>query len=152
MAARALVLLAALVHAAALAGPTPLSDEELARVRGRDGISFAADVQLNQHGGTVGGANRLSIGQTVGGRTTYLVVDDISGRIQMLGLGLSANTADDGTNYAALTMPALVRFTNVGADAIGVQADPRAPVTDSLGRITLNGELSMQGQLRMWTH
>ena len=92
------------------------------------------------------------IGQTVEGRTTYLVMQNVSGRIQMANLGISANTADDGTNYVALSLPGSVRFTSVGVDAIGVQSDPRAPVADSLGRITLNGDLSMQGQLRLWSH
>lgn len=135
----------------ALAGPVPLADADLAQVRGADGINFAADIVLNrQPGGS--GDSRLSIGQTVDGRTTYMVFKNIGGRIQMVGLGLDAQTAPDGTGYVALTLPASVRFTDVGFDALGVQADPRAPVTDSLGRVTLNGEMTLQGQLRMWAH
>lgn len=145
--------------AAALAGPKPLADSELAAVQGADGINLAIDLQLNQPGN--GGNNnsnltidqgRLAIGQTVDGRTTYLVFNNVSGRIQMMSLGISANTADDGTHYVAISLPSSVTFTNFGVDSISVQADPHAPVTDSLGRVSLNGDLSMQGQLRLWSH
>lgn len=144
---------------AALAGPQPLADGELAAVRGADGINLAIDLQLNQPSNN--GSNNsdltinkgsLAIGQTVDGRTTYIVLNNVSGRIQMTSLGISANTADDGTNYVAIGLPGSVRFTNFGVDSISVQSDPRAPITDSLGRVTLNGDLSMQGQLRLWSH
>ena len=65
---------------------------------------------------------------------------------------ISAQTAADGTNYLALTLPAYTRFTDAGFESLSVQADPRGPVTQSLGQVTLNGELQMQGQLRLWSH
>jgi hypothetical protein len=141
----------------ALAGPQPLADEELAQVRGADGISFAVRLQLNRPGdGTMGGGtsgdSRLMIGQTVDGRTTYTVLKNIGGVIQMVGLNISPQTATDGTNYLALTLPAWTKFTDTGFDSLSVQADPRGPVTQSLGQVTLNGELQMQGQLRLWSH
>lgn len=145
--------------APALAGPQPLADSELAAVRGADGINLAVDLQLNQPPSNPNNSSdltidksRLTIGQTVDGRTTYLVFNNISGRIQMTSLGISANTADDGTGYVAIGLPGSVHFTNFGVDSISVQSDPQAPVTDSLGRVTLNGDLSMQGQLRLWAH
>ncbi|HEX8786563.1 MAG TPA: hypothetical protein VF793_10300, partial [Telluria sp.] len=96
--------------------------------------------------------SQLSIGQTVDGRTTYLVFDNVSGRIQMASLSISAETAADGTNYVALGLPSSVRFTNFGVDSVSVQSDSSTPVTSNLGRFTLNGDLSMQGQLRLWSH
>lgn len=146
------ICLAMLTCAGALAGPQPLPDSELAQVRGADGINFAVDLRLNQsqNGAPVGG--NLAIGQTVEGRTTYLVMQNVSGRIQMATLGIGAETAADGTNYVALSLPGSVRFTNVGVDAIGVQADVQAPVANSLGKVGVNGDISMQGQLRMWSH
>jgi hypothetical protein len=136
----------------AQAGPQPLADEELAQVRGADGISFAVRLQLNRPADGSTGDSRLTIGQTVDGRTTYTVFKNIGGLIQMVGLNISAQTAADGTNYLALTLPAYTRFTDTGFESLSVQADPRAPVTETLGRVTLNGELQMQGQLRLWSH
>jgi hypothetical protein len=140
----------------ALAEPQPLADEELAQVRGADGISFAVRLQLNrptngEMSGTTGDS-RLTIGQTVDGRTTYTVLKNIGGVIQMVGLNISPQTAADGTNYLALTLPVWTKFTDTGFDSLSVQADPRGPVTQSLGQVTLNGELQMQGQLRLWSH
>jgi len=136
----------------AWAGPQPLADAELAQVRGGDGISFAVRLQLNRPDDGSTGDSRLTIGQNVDGRTTWMVVKNVGGLIQMVGLSLSAQTAPDGTNYVALGMPAWTRFTDTGFESLSVQGDPHAPVTDSLGRITLNGELQMQGQLRLWSH
>ena len=147
----ALLLLGCAAGTAA-AGPQALPDSELAEVRGADGISFAVNLNLNRQPDSATADSRLTIGQTVDGRTTYLVFDNVSGRIQMMSLGISANTAEDGTNYVAIGLPSSVRFTNFGVDSISVQADPRAPAGDSLGRVTLNGDLSMQGQLRLWSH
>jgi hypothetical protein len=136
----------------ALAGPQPLADDELAQVRGADGISFAVRLQLNRPADGSTGDSRLMIGQTVDGRTTYTVFRNIGGLIQMVGLNISAQTAPDGTNYLALTLPAYTHFTDAGFESLSVQADPRGPVTQSLGQVTLNGELQMQGQLRLWSH
>jgi hypothetical protein len=88
----------------------------------------------------------------VDGRTTYIVVRNIGGVIQMVGLNISPQTASDGTNYVALTLPAYARFTDTGFDSISVQADPRGAVSGNLGRVSLNGEMTMQGQLRLWAH
>jgi hypothetical protein len=150
---RAALLLLCVGTSTALAGPTPLDDRELAAVRGADGVSFAVRLELNREGDHVApGDSRLVIGQQVDGRTTYTVFKNITGVVQMVGLNIAARTAPDGSSYLALTLPATTRFTDVGFESLSVQADPRAPVTESLGRFTLNGELQMQGQLRLWAH
>jgi hypothetical protein len=131
------------------AGPQRLDDDQLARVSGRDGVSFAVHLELN-NGTPI--TNRLSIGHQVDGQMTYIVVKNFSGVIDMSELNISAHAAPDGTNYLAMTLPSSVKFTNVGFESLSVQADPAAPVTSSMGRFTLNGELTMQGQLRMWPH
>jgi hypothetical protein len=141
-----------LLTGAAAAGPQPLPDSELAQVRGADGISFAVNLNLNRQPDAATADSRLTIAQTVDGRTTYMVVRNIGGVIQMVGLNISAQTAADGTSYVALTMPAYARFTDTGFDSISVQADPRGGVSGNLGRVSLNGEMTMQGQLRLWSH
>ncbi|MGB9109500.1 MAG: hypothetical protein WCC39_12520 [Telluria sp.] len=153
MSARAFLLCALLLTgAAAKAGPQPLPDSELAQVRGADGISFAVDLNLNRQPDNQTGDSRLMIGQTVDGRTTYIVVRNIGGVIQMVGLNLSAQTAADGTSYVALTLPGYTRFTDTGFDTLSVQADPHGAVSGNLGKVSLNGEMMMQGQLRLWSH
>jgi hypothetical protein len=153
MSARASLLFALLLTgAAATAGPQPLPDSELAQVRGADGISFAVDLNLNRQPDNTTGDSRLMIGQKVDGRTTYIVVRNIGGAIQMVGLNLSAQTAADGTSYVALTLPGYTRFTDTGFDSISVQADPHGAVSGNLGKVSLNGEMMMQGQLRLWSH
>jgi hypothetical protein len=141
-----------LCGAASAGGPKALPDSELAEVRGADGISFAVDLNLNRQPDKGTGDSRLTIGQKVDGRMTYMVVRNIGGVIQMVGLNISPQTAADGTNYVALTLPAYTRFTDTGFDSISVQADPHGPVSGNLGRISLNGEMMMQGQLRLWSH
>jgi hypothetical protein len=141
-----------LLGGAAGAGPQALPDSELARVSGADGISFAVDLNLNRQPDNTTGDSRLIIGQKVDGRMTYLVLRNIGGVIQMVGLNISPQTAADGTNYVALTLPGYVRFTDTGFDSLSVQADPHGPVSGNLGRVSLNGEMTMQGQLRLWSH
>jgi hypothetical protein len=147
------MLLSCACFGAALAAPKPLPDTELARVGGADGVSFAMRLELNREGDHMApGDSRLWIGQQVDGRMTYTVLKNVTGVVQMVGLGIDARTAPDGTAYVALTLPVLTRFTDAGFESLSVQADPHAPVTQSLGRFTLNGELQMQGQLRLWAH
>ncbi|MGJ7914891.1 hypothetical protein ACI48D_05350 [Massilia sp. LXY-6] len=138
--------------AAASAGPQALPDSELAQVSGADGISFAIKLNLNRQPDNTTGDSRLTIAQKVDGRTTYMVVRNIGGVITMVGLNISPQTSTDGSNYVALTLPAYARFTDTGFDSISVQADPHGPVSGNLGRVSLNGEMTMQGQLRLWSH
>jgi hypothetical protein len=137
----------------ALAGPVRLDEKELSSVSGRDGVSFAVRLELNtSNADGATGDSRLWIGQQVDGRTTYTVVKNLSGVVQMVSLNISTHSAPDGTSYVAFSLPGSTRFTDVGFESLSVQADPRAPVTESLGRFTLNGEVTMQGQLRLWAH
>src|SRR5947209_8699967 len=107
-----------LFGAAALAQPPKqLDDNELSQVAAGDGISIALHLELNQpQSGVPASESRLTIGQTVNGNTNYIVVRNPSGVIDMFALGLSANTAPDGTNYVAVALPTYVKFTNVGFD------------------------------------
>ena len=150
--ARIAFLAGCLLGGSAGAGPQALPDSELARVSGADGISFAIDLNLNRQPDAATADSRLTVGQTVDGRTTYMVIRNIGGVIQLVGLNISAQTAPDGTSYVALTMPAYARYTDTGFDSISVQADPHGPVSGNLGRVSLNGEMTMQGQLRLWSH
>lgn len=136
----------------AVAGPKALPDSELAQVSGADGISLAVQLNLNRQPDAATADSRLTIGQNVDGRTTYMVVRNIGGVITMVGLNISSQTAGDGTGYVALTLPAYARFTDTGFDSISVQSDPHGPVSGNLGRVSLNGEMTMQGQLRLWSH
>ncbi|MFL6675118.1 MAG: hypothetical protein ACJ8LG_17740 [Massilia sp.] len=150
---RAALLLLWAAARAALAGPTPLGDSELAAVRGADGVSFAVRLELNREGDHLApGDSRLWIGQQADGRTTYTVLKNVSGLVQMIGLNIAARSTPEGASYVALTLPVSTRFTDFGFESLSVQADPHAPVTESLGRFTLNGEVQMQGQLRLWSH
>lgn len=141
-----------LAGGAAVAGPKALPDSELAQVSGADGISFAVQLNLNRQPDAATADSRLTIAQKVDGRTTYLVVRNIGGVITMVGLNISPQTAGDGTSYVALTLPAYARFTDTGFDSISVQSDPHGAVSGNLGRVSLNGEMTMQGQLRLWSH
>jgi hypothetical protein len=150
---RACTLLLCGIACSALAAPQRLDDRALAAVQGRDGVSFAVRLELNSPDANGNmGDSRLWIGQQVDGRTTYTVVKNLSGVVQMVALNIAAQTAPDGTAYVAFNLPGSTRFTNAGFESLSVQADPQAPVTGSLGRFILNGEVTLQGQLRMWGH
>jgi hypothetical protein len=50
-----------------------------------------------------------------------------------------------------LTLPSFLGFKDFGVKAMGVQTDPLAPLSNSLGQIQLNGSLQMQGQVLLWS-
>ena len=130
-----------------------LDDAELSQVDAADGISIAMHLVLNDQ--TLNGPvtdSRLSYGFDVNGKKTYVVLKNLSGTIDMFALNLSVNKKPDGTDYVAVTLPSYVKYTNLGFESLSVQADPLAPVTESLGRFNLNGNMSMQGELRIWAH
>lgn len=149
-------LLAMLLGASAAASAQalqPLPDAELANVSGADGVSFAMHLSLNDP--TLSNPvtdSRIAMGFHADGRTTYLVLKNLRGTIDMAGTALDVHKQPDGSDYLALTLPSLLKYTNFGVDSISAQADPLAPVTDSIGRFSINGSLSMQGQLRIWAH
>jgi hypothetical protein len=131
----------------------PLADAELSGVSGADGVSFAMHLALNDP--TLPNPvtdSRIAMGFNADGHTTYLVIKNLRGTIDMAGTSLSVNKQPDGNDYLALTLPSLVKFGNFSVDSISAQSDPLAPVTDSIGRFSVNGSISMQGQLRAWAH
>jgi hypothetical protein len=130
-----------------------LDDSELALVAGGEGISIAMHLALNDPAlANPGADSRLAFGFDVDGKKTYLVFRNLRGMIDMFGLKLDIASRPDGGDYSAITLPVLLKFNNFGFDSFSAQADPLAPVTESLGRVNINGSLSMQGQLRLWAH
>lgn len=130
-----------------------LDDNDLAQVSGKDGVGFAAHIALNDP--TLNGAvsdSRITTGFHVDGNTTYIVIKNLRGTIDISPMNLSARKKPDGSDYLALTLPETVRYGNFGFESLSVQSDPAAPVTESLGRININGTLNFQGQLRFWAH
>lgn len=133
--------------------PVAMDDSELAEVAGGDGVSIAVHLNLNDP--TLSNAvtdSRVSMGFNVNGKNTYLVIRNPRGTIDMFGLKLDIEKKPDGTDYVAIGLPEHVKYTNWGFESFSAQADPAAPVTESLGRLNMNGTVSMQGQVRMWAH
>jgi hypothetical protein len=62
------------------------------------------------------------------------------------------NRSDGGGDYIAIGLPGYVRYTNFGFESLSVQTDPNAPVTGNLGSFNINGNISLQGQVRLWSH
>ncbi|MCV2351011.1 hypothetical protein [Paucibacter sp. Y2R2-4] len=137
---------------AALAGPNlkaALSDEELGGISGQAGIVLNAHLELNTGPQS---ENRISLGFKVGATTTYLLLNNLSGTLDLLGLTVQAVTgpAEVG-DVIQLTLPSFLGFKDFGVKALGVQTDPLAPLSNSLGQIQLNGSLQMQGQVLLWS-
>ena len=153
--ARALYLLLMLAVGAAQAGPLrALDDKELSQVSGQDGISFAAHISLNDP--TLVGAvadSRLSLGFNGDGQNRYIVFKNVRGMVDMFAVTLGVqNRSDGGGDYIAIGLPGYVRYTNFGFESLSVQTDPNAPVTGNLGSLNINGNVSLQGQVRLWSH
>jgi hypothetical protein len=150
----ALAILAACSCAAAMAQPRALDDEELEKVTGQDGISFAAHVSINDP--TLVGAvtdSRLSLGFNGDGSNRYLVIKNLRGTVDMYAVSLGAHSRGDGNgDYIAIGLPGYVRYTNFGFESLSVQTDPTAPVTGNLGSMNLNGVVNLTGEVRIWTH
>ena len=148
---RTLIALAlALAAGHAVAEKKPLDDDELRGVSGQ-GISIAVHLVLN--GGLLTGQtidSRISAGFTVAGVTTYAIVQNFGGELDLFPVTLDTNTKADGTAYISIGMPAALYARDFGARAIGVQTDANAPITNSLGSILLNGSATMTGQLNVW--
>ena len=130
-----------------------LDDAALSEVSGADGVNFAMHLSINDPTLTNPSTDsRISMGFSAGGRTTHIVVRNLRGTLDVFGLSLNVEKKPDGTDYLAIGLPAHVKYTDFGFESLSVQADPAAPVTESLGRISVNGTVNMQGQLRMWAH
>jgi len=153
--ARALFLSMMLAAGLAQAGSLQaLDDKELSQVSGQDGISFAAHVSLNDP--TLVGAvsdSRLSLGFNGDGQNRYIVFKNVRGVVDMFAVSLGVQTRPDGGgDYIAIGLPGYVRYTNFGFESLSVQTDPNAPVTGNLGSLNINGVVSLQGQVRLWSH
>jgi hypothetical protein len=152
------VLLAAIgafcISGEALAqSPSPMDDAELAQVSGGDGVGIAVHLVLNDPSIPGMTENRRIWGFKDGnGESTYLVFQNTHGKIDLFALGIDIEKKPDGGDYVALSYPTHLRFTNFGVDSISAQTDPAGPVTGSIGGFNINGNLSMQGQMRFWAH
>lgn len=146
-----MLLCPALLHAAP---PRMLDDAELARVDARDGIGFAAHIVVNDP--NLAGAasdSRLSLGFHDGGTPRYIVLRNVRGTIDMFALGIDVKSRPDGGgDYLAITLPAHLRYANFGFESMSVQNDPHGAVSGNLGSVNINGNLQMQGELRVWAH
>ena len=149
--------LAATTLAAGMAQAEPLralDDSELAQVAARDGISFAAHVSINDPS-LIGAVtdSRLSLGWENDGQKRYVVIKNVRGTVDMFAVTLGVQSrSDGGGDYIAIGLPGYVRYTNFGFESLSVQSDPTAPVTGNLGSLNINGVVSLQGQVRLWTH
>ena len=158
MTPRILATLPRLALACALAAAAPgafaekkaLDDEELRGVSGK-GIAIAVNLQLNtrQIAGTAPPSN-ISAGFNVGGVTTYAIVQNFGGGLQLYSITIDPSVKPDGSGYLAIGMPAYLNAQDFGAHAIGVQTDATGPLTGNLGSLLLNGTATMTGQLNIW--
>jgi hypothetical protein len=146
-----MLLCPALLHAAP---PRMLDDAELSRVEARDGIGFAAHIVVNDP--NLAGAvsdSRLSLGFHDGSTPRYIVLRNVRGTIDMFALGIDVKSRPDGGgDYLAITLPAHLRYANFGFESMSVQNDPHGAVSGNLGSVNINGNLQMQGELRVWAH
>ena len=140
----------ALAASCAFAEKTPLDDEQLRAVSAK-GITIAVNLQLNANAiaGTAPPSN-IAAGFVVGGTTTYAIVQNFGGGLQLFSIAIDPSTKPDGTGYLAIGLPGFINAQDFGIHALGVQTDANAPLTGSLGALTLNGSASMTGQLNLW--
>lgn len=147
-------LLAMAACTQAVAGPRALDDEEMAQVTGQDGISFAAHLVINDP--TLVGAvadSRLSLGFNGDGQNRYLVIKNLRGTVDMWAVSLGVQQRSDGNgDNIVIGLPGYVHYNNFGFESLSVQTDPTAPVTGNLGSLNINGNISLQGQVRLWSH
>ncbi len=146
----ALACALALAAPAAFADKKPLDDEQLREVSGK-GIAIAVNLQLNTSAiaGTAPPSN-IAAGFVVDGVTTYAIVQNFGGGLQLYSVTIDPSVKPDGSGYLAIGMPGYVNAKDFGIHALGVQTDAGAPVTSSLGAVILNGTASMTGQLNLW--
>ena len=140
----------ALATSCACAEKTPLDDEQMRSVSAK-GISIAVDLQLNA--GAIAGTappSTISAGFVVAGTTTYAIVQNFGGGLQLFSITIDPSTKPDGSGYLAIGMPGYVNAKDFGIHALGVQTDANAPLAGSLGALTLNGTAAMTGQLNLW--
>jgi len=140
----------ALAASGALADKKPLDDEELRSVSAK-GISIAVNLQLNTS--AIAGTappNNITAGFVVDGTTTYAIVQNFGGGLQLFSIAIDPSTKPDGSGYLSIGMPSFVNAQDFGIHALGVQTDAGAPLASSLGSVLLNGTASMTGTLNLW--
>jgi hypothetical protein len=140
----------ALAASCAFAEKTPLDDEQLRSVSAK-GIAIAVNLQLNTSA-IAGSAppSNIAAGFVVAGATTYAIVQNFGGGLQMFSITIDPSLKPDGSGYLAIGMPSYLDAQDFGIHAIGVQTDAGAPLAGSLGALTLNGSAAMTGQLNVW--
>jgi len=140
----------ALAASGAVAEKVPMDDEQLRSVSAK-GISIAVNLQLNTAAiaGTVAPSN-VSAGFAVNGVTTYAIVQNFGGGLQLFSITIDPSTKPDGTGYLAIGMPAYLGAQDFGVHAFGVQGDATSPLASSFGSLLLNGSATMTGQLNVW--
>lgn len=138
----------------ARANPRAMEDAELADVSGGDGVTFAMHLVINDPASPgTSPDSRIIAGYTVDGRTTYAVIRNLRGVVDLFSVNLAVKERPDGGgSYVALSLPGYLHFNHFGFEQLGVQTDPLAPISGDLGRFEINGTLSMQGQFRFWAH
>ena len=144
-----LVLSASVAH-----GAEALTDAQLSEVEGRDGIGMAVHLELNS--ALLMGADmdsRILMGFKSAGVSTYAVIQNFGGVMDMMGMSLSAKARPDGGgDYLDFSLPVFVGFKDFGFRAMAAQTDPTAPITASYGQILLNGTAQVQGHVLLWAH
>ncbi len=139
---------------AATAAPVALSDDELADVSGQDGVGLAVHLELNS--ALLAGApvdSRLTAGFKVDGTTTYAVVQNLGGVMDLIGITLNVRSRPDGGgDYIDMGLPSFVGFKQFGFRALAAQTDPSAaiPASTSYGQLLLNGTATMTGHVFIW--
>ena len=148
--ALALACMLALAATCAHAERKPLDDDEMRSVSAK-GISIAVNLQLNASAiaGTTD-PSRITAGFVVNGVTTYAIVQNFGGGLQLFSITIDPSVKPDGSGYLAIGMPSYLNAQDFGAHAIGVQTDATGPLTGNLGSLLLNGTATMTGQLNIW--
>ena len=149
-------LLAWLIFSGALhavAAPVPLTDDELANVSGRDGVGLAVHLELNS--ALLSGAatdSRLTAGFKVDGTTTYAVVQNLAGVMDLIAVTVNVRSRADGSDYIDIGLPSFVGFKQFCFRALAAQTDPTAPIppSASYGQLLLNGTATMTGHVFLW--
>jgi hypothetical protein len=139
----------------ATAAPVELSDDELAKVEGQEGVSLVIHLELNSsllEGST--DVSRLVAGFNVNGTRTYAVMKDLGGVADLFGVTLDVHARPDlpGGSYVDLGLPVWVGFRDFGFRALAATTDPNATITpaNSYGQLLLNGSASVTGHVYIW--
>jgi hypothetical protein len=137
----------------AWATPVALDDDELGEVTGQNGVSIGVHLELNSQ--LLTGAaidSRLVAGFQVNGVTTYAVMQNLAGVVDMYFLTLDVRQRPGGGDYIDLGLPSFVGMNQFGFRALAVQSSPTAPITQNAnyGQVILNGTATMTGHVYIW--